>query len=92
MAKSEQKPKREPGRFRQLLKIYAATAKNDKGAVGLALLGLLVPTLLGLGIASIVEPGNVIVMILWTVLGRSSCLRTIRRSDWCSRWRAQKHT
>jgi hypothetical protein len=69
MAKSEQKAKREPGRFRQLLKIYAATAKNDKGAVGLALLGLLVPTLLGLGIASIVEPGNVIVMILWTVLG-----------------------
>ena len=69
MAKSEPKPKREPGRFRQLLKIYAATAKNDKGAVGLALLGLAAPTLVGFGIASIVEPGNIIVTVLWTVLG-----------------------
>ena len=43
MAKNERKPKGEPGRFKQLLKIYAATAKNDKGAVGLALIGLATP-------------------------------------------------
>jgi hypothetical protein len=69
MAKKEPKVKREPGRFRQLLSIYAATAKNDKAAVVLALVGLAVPTLLGLGIASVVAPGNAIVLTLWTVLG-----------------------
>jgi hypothetical protein len=69
MAKKERKPKGEPGRFKQLLKIYAATAKNDKGAVGLALIGLLIPTLLGSGIASIIEPGNGIVFAMWTILG-----------------------
>jgi len=69
MAKKERKPKGEPGRFKQLLKIYAATAKNDKGAVGLALIGLVIPTLLGSGIASIIEPGNGIVFAMWTILG-----------------------
>lgn len=69
MAKSEDKVKKAPGRFRQLMSIYAATAKNDKGALGLALLGLAVPTLLGFGIASIVAPGQVIVTVLWTILG-----------------------
>lgn len=69
MAKREPKIKREPGRFRQLLSIYAATAKNDKAALGLALIGLAVPTATGYGIASIVEPGNAIVLTLWTVLG-----------------------
>lgn len=69
MAKKEPKPKREPGRFRQLLSIYAATAKNDKSAVVWALVGLLIPTLLGSGVASIIEPGNAIVFTLWTILG-----------------------
>ncbi len=50
MAKKE-KTKREPGRFSQLKQIYAATAKNDKAAVGWALLGLSIPTLLGVGVA-----------------------------------------
>jgi hypothetical protein len=68
MAKKE-KTKREPGRFRQLLQIYGATAKNDKAAVAWALLGLSIPTLLGVGVASIVEPGNVIVFVMWTILG-----------------------
>lgn len=69
MARKERKANKEPGRFKQLLKIYASTARNDKAAVGWALLGLAVPTLLGLGVASIIEPGNTVVLILWTVLG-----------------------
>lgn len=68
MAKSE-KAKREPGKFRQLLKIYAVTAKNDKAAVGWALLALLLPTGIGAGLGSFIAPGNLIAFILWSVLG-----------------------
>lgn len=69
MAKSKNKATREPGRIRQLLSIYAATAKNDKSAVFLALLGLLAPIAIGLLIASLVAPGSTIAAILWGVLG-----------------------
>ncbi len=69
MAKNANKATREPGRFRQLLKIYAATVKNDKGALGLAILGFIAPLGLGLGVASIVAPGAPIAMILWGSLG-----------------------
>ena len=69
MAKSNNKATREPGRIRQLITIYAATAKNDKNAVLLALLGLLAPIAVGLLIASLVAPGSTIAAILWGVLG-----------------------
>lgn len=69
MAKSANKATREPGRVRQLLKIYAVTAKNDKSAVALAAVGFIVPVLLGIAIASVIAPGSPIGMTLWGILG-----------------------
>lgn len=63
------KPTREPGRMRQLMKVYALTAKTDKPAViwsALVFLGLLG---VGLLIAQIVAPGAVIAAIMWGVVG-----------------------
>ena len=69
MAKSANKVTREPGRVRQLLKIYAVTAKTDKSAVALAAVGFIVPILLGIAIASVIAPGSPIGMTLWGILG-----------------------
>ena len=69
MAKNANKATREPGRFRQLLKIYAVTAKTDKSAVALAAVGFIVPILLGIAIASVIAPGSPIGMTLWGILG-----------------------
>ncbi len=69
MAKNAEKATREPGRMRQLLKIYAVTAKTDKTALGLSLLGFAVPTALGLLIASYIAPGSTITLVLWGIVG-----------------------
>lgn len=69
MAKTEKKTVREPGRLRQLLKIYALTAKTDKSAVVLSAVGFLVPVGIGLAVASFIAPGSAIAMALWGVLG-----------------------
>ncbi len=68
MAKGE-KAKREPGKFRQLLKIYAVTVKNDKAAVGWSLLALLTPTAIGFALGNFIAPGNVVALVLWGLLG-----------------------
>ncbi|MEN9748946.1 MAG: hypothetical protein RL149_24, partial [Actinomycetota bacterium] len=60
MAKSENKAVREPGRIRQLLKIYALTAKTDKSAVALSAVGFVVPIGVGLALASFIAPGSAI--------------------------------
>lgn len=69
MAKTETKAVREPGRIRQLIKIYAVTAKTDKSAVALAAAGFVAPILLGVAVASIIAPGSSIAMTLWGILG-----------------------
>ena len=69
MAKSANKVTREPGRVRQLLKIYAVTAKTDKSAVAFSAAGFIVPIFVGILIASIIAPGSPIAMVLWGILG-----------------------
>ncbi len=72
--KTNVKTTREPGRFRQLLKVYALTAKTDKPAVFWSILGFLVPLAIGLVVANVVAPGNVISNVLWGVLGAAAGL------------------
>ena len=69
MAKTAEKATREPGRIRQLITIYVATAKSDRAALGLSLLGFAVPTALGFLIANVIAPGSTITMALWGIVG-----------------------
>ena len=68
------KTPREPGRFRQLLKVYAITAKTDRPAVLWSIVGFVVPLALGLGIAAAVQPGNVVAAVMWGLLGATAGL------------------
>ncbi|MFM6963593.1 MAG: DUF4191 family protein [Micrococcales bacterium] len=73
MAKTE-KIKREPGRIRQLMQVYALTAKTDKRAVlwsVAAFAGLLAT---GLLIANAIAPGSVVASIMWGLLGATAGL------------------
>lgn len=65
MAKSE-KPK---GRIRQLIDVYKMTFKVDKAAIGWSLLGLIIPTLVGLGAGFVIGNGNGFAIAIWTVTG-----------------------
>lgn len=70
MAKSTPaKPTREPGRIRQLLKVYALTAKTDKPAVIWSVAVFAVLLGVGLLIASIVAPGSIFAGIMWGFVG-----------------------
>ena len=74
MAKTENKPAREPGRLRQLMTVYAMTAKTDKPAVVWSALGFAAPLAIGLIVAAVVAPGSPIAAILWAVLGGTAGL------------------
>ena len=70
MAKSTAaKPTREPGRMRQLMKVYAMTAKTDKPAVIWSASVFIVLLGLGLLVANTVAPGSVIAAIMWGFVG-----------------------
>lgn len=75
MAKSKPtQSNREPGRFRQLMKIYALTAKTDKPAVIWSAIGFAVPLAIGLTIAAVVAPGSWVAAVLWGLLGATAGL------------------
>ena len=73
MAKTE-KIQREPGRFKQLLKVYALTAKTDKRAVLWSVLAFAALLGTGLLVATTVAPGSTVAAVLWGLFGATAGL------------------
>lgn len=65
MAKSE-KPK---GRIRQLIDVYKMTIRVDKAAIGWALLGFTIPTLVGVLAGIVIGNGDGLTIAIWTITG-----------------------
>lgn len=70
MAKKE----KEPGRMRQLWRVYKITAKNDPSSAWVALLGFLLAVAAGLLIGFFLGGGNPWSLTLWIITGTTSGL------------------
>ncbi len=70
MAKKE----KEPGRMRQLWRVYKVTAKNDPSSAWVALLGFLLAVAAGLLIGIFLGGGNPWSLTLWIITGTTSGL------------------
>ncbi len=70
MAKKE----KEPGRMRQLWRVYKVTAKNDPSSAWVALLGFLLAVAAGLLIGFFLGGGNPWSLTLWIITGTTSGL------------------
>lgn len=65
----EKKPKKAPGRFKQLMRVYRITAKSDPSSAWAALLGFLVSVAAGLLLGYLFNPGAIWSMVLWGLTG-----------------------
>lgn len=66
MAKNKNK---KPGRFKQLLRVYRQTIKNDPTALWMALLGLLLPISAGIGLGLLTSDGSIFLATMWIISG-----------------------
>jgi hypothetical protein len=69
MAKKEKvvKTPKEPGRIKQLLKVYRSTAKSDSNFIWVSLLALIVPLSLGVTVSFVFFRESIITFVLWTI-------------------------
>jgi hypothetical protein len=68
------KKDKEPGRMRQLWRVYKVTAKNDPSSVWVSLLGFLLALAAGLLIGFLLGGGEPWSLTLWTITGITSGL------------------
>ncbi len=68
------KKDKEPGRMRQLWRVYKVTAKNDPTSVWVALLGFLLSVTAGVVIGFLLGGGDPWSFTLWTITGVTSGL------------------
>lgn len=66
--KTPRKPK-EPGRLKQMWQVFQMTRRYDSKITLFLILAFLVPVALGLALAFIFSPGNVLSLVLWIVAG-----------------------
>lgn len=69
MAKSKDKSPRQPGRFLQVMKVLAQTAKSDKNALTWSIITFVGLLAIGLLVANLVTPGQTVGVVLWGVTG-----------------------
>jgi hypothetical protein len=69
MAKKDkvEKTAKEPGKIKQLFKVYKVTAKADSNFIWFAILAFVVPMALGLAITFIFFRDSVLSMVLWII-------------------------
>jgi len=69
--KAEKAPKtpKEPGRLKQMYQVFQMTKRYDKSAVWYLLLAFLLPVAIGVVLAILLSPGNVIGVILYVLAG-----------------------
>ena len=68
-AGSAPKPRKEPGRMKQMWQVFQMTRRYDSSAQWLMLLGFLLPVLAGLGLALWLSGGNGFTIALWIIAG-----------------------
>lgn len=68
-AGSAPKPRKEPGRMKQMWQVFQMTRRYDSSAQWLMLLGFLLPILLTLGLALWLSGGNGFTIALWVISG-----------------------
>jgi hypothetical protein len=71
MARTEKAPKKakEPNRLKQMWDVFTMTRRYDKMAVWWMLAGFILPVAVGVVLAFILSPGQVLGFILWVVAG-----------------------
>jgi hypothetical protein len=72
MARSKDKSPRtpkEPGRLKQIWQVFQMTRRYDSNIVLFMILGFLIPVAVGLVLALVFSPGNVITIVLWAIAG-----------------------
>ncbi len=60
---------KEPGRIAQMVQVFRMTIREDKSALPILIVCFAVPTLLGILLAVLFAPGNIVGMILWILIG-----------------------
>jgi hypothetical protein len=69
MAQKNQSAGKEPGKVKQLWNIFLMTKKTDKALVPLLILTLVLPLVLGIGLAIWISGGSILTLILYIITG-----------------------
>jgi hypothetical protein len=62
-------PNAEPGRIKQMWSVFQMTRRYDKLAIWYLLLGLLLPIVIGVGLALTIANGSIISIVVYILLG-----------------------
>lgn len=63
------KPRKEPGRLKQMWQVFQMTRRYDSNIVLFMILSLLVPVAISVGLALLLSPGNGLTIALWVIAG-----------------------